>query len=93
MGTNSFKVGGPATLRILAFPREPNGRTASTLESSVPIGPFGRQLTRLSYRVPEGAARGGWGLQLFIWDPNTFVPGDPTTYLVQENFEDVFRVR
>ncbi len=83
----------PATLRILAFPRDPNGRTRGTLESSVPIGPFGRQLTALSFRVPEDAAPGEWGLQLFIWDPNIFMPVSSATYLVQETFEGVFSVR
>ena len=83
----------PATLRILAFPRDPNGRTRGTLESSVLIGPLGGQITALSYRVPGDAAPGELGLQLFIWDPNTIVPGNPSTYLVQEAFEGVFRVR
>ena len=83
----------PATLRILAFPIDLNGRTRGTLESSVPIGPLRGQITALSYRVPGDATPGEWCLQLFIWDPNTIVPGNPSTYLVQETFEGVFRVR
>ena len=57
------------------------------------LGPFGGQLTALSYRVLEDAATGEWGLQPFICDPDTFVPGDPSSYLVQETFEGVSSVR
>ena len=51
----------PAILRISAIPRDANGRTRGTLESSVPIGPFRGQLIALIYRVPEDAAPGEWG--------------------------------
>ena len=89
----SNQSGVSATLNVLAFPKDPNGRTRATLRASVPVRASGSIPFQLSYLVPQDAAPGPWGVQVFIWDSRTFVPGNSTTYLIQQTFPGVFRVR
>ena len=92
-----FSVGNQSgvsgTLNVLAFPKDPNGRTRATLRASVPVRASGSTPFELSYLVPQDAAPGPWGVEVFIWDSRTFVPGDSTSYLIQQTFPGVFRVR
>lgn len=50
-------------------------------------------LPTVRWAVPQNAAQGSYGLQVFVWDDKTFVPGDPSTYLVREQVNDLFRVQ
>ena len=49
-------------------------------------------LRTVRWTVPQAAAPGSYGVQVFAWDPNTFVAGDPSTYLIREQVLDVFTV-
>jgi hypothetical protein len=38
------------------------------------------------------AIPGPYALQVFVWDPVSFVPGDNSTYLARQVYPAVFRV-
>ena len=52
----------------------------------------------LRWTVPQrdGAGRpiaaGSYGLRVFVRDPRTFVAGDPSTFLIRDDINDVFQV-
>ncbi|MFC1935983.1 hypothetical protein ACFLX9_04460, partial [Chloroflexota bacterium] len=47
---------------------------------------------QVQWAVPETATLQSYGVQVNLWDPNTFVPGDPGTFVVREQVFEVFTV-
>jgi len=82
-----------ANLQVLAFPRDRKGRTRGTLRATVSVRPLGPTPARLSFLVPQDAVSGDFGLQLSVWHQRNFVPGNSSTYLINEVYPRVFRVR
>ncbi|MFC1935554.1 hypothetical protein ACFLX9_02155, partial [Chloroflexota bacterium] len=72
---------GPAGNVVASFPTQTFRPTAGlTTVRQVP------------WAVPETATPQSYGVQVNLWDPNTFVPGDPSTFVVREQVFDVFTV-
>jgi hypothetical protein len=86
---------GPVAPLVMAevFVVGPQGSAVATLPNLTFSPAVGVETARtVQWRVPQTAAPGSYGIQVFAWDPNTFVPGDPATYLVREEVLDVFTV-
>jgi hypothetical protein len=81
-----------AQLELLAFPRDGNDRTRGTLRTTVPIAARGVATPTLTWTVPMDAIPGPYSLQVFVWDPVSFVAGDQSTYLVRQVYSAMFRV-
>lgn len=81
-----------ANLTVLGFMLDSNGAGQGTLRSTVSVTPRGDTRTALSFRVPTTSAAGPMRMQLFIWDPRTFVSGQPSTFLINETFSRVINV-
>lgn len=79
-------------LNLQAFLTGPDGKKVD-----LPRQTFTPTLTApatptLRWRVPDGAAPGPYALQVFAWDDKTFVPGDPSTYLIREQLNDILTI-
>lgn len=81
-----------ANLSVLGFMLDSNGAGQGTLRSVVSVGPRQDVQTALTFRVPTTSAAGPMRMQLFIWDPRTFVSGQPSTFLINETFSRVINV-
>jgi hypothetical protein len=71
----------------------PQGTAVATLPRLAFAPDIGVATVRtVRWTVPQAAAPGSYGVQVYAWDPNTFVAGYPSTYLVREQVLDVFTV-
>jgi hypothetical protein len=89
--TNLSGLGAP--VEITAFPRDQSGRTRGTLRTTRTLNATGNTSVSLRWNVPDDALSGPYSVQLFVWDPRTFVAGQPDTYLWRQTYQSVFRVR
>ena len=92
--TIPFMNTGPIGPTILAdsFVIGPSGAVYQLPRMSFAPQPNVPASRQLQWTVPATAAPGAYGLQVFAWDPNTFVAGDPSTYLVREDVPNLFTV-
>jgi hypothetical protein len=81
------------TVEIQVFGRDPGGNTRGSGRGTATLEPMSTANPRVSLAVPASAPPGVYGVRVFIWDPRTFVAGDPSTYLVQRTDVPLFTVR
>ncbi len=80
------------TLNMLVFGRDPAGQTRGTGRTSVSIPRTGSARATVPLTLPSTAPPGNYRIQVFVWDDRTFVAGDPSTFVFQGFFNDVFAV-
>jgi hypothetical protein len=81
------------TVELQIFGRDPGGNTRGTGRGTATLEPMSTANPRVSLAVPASAPPEVYGVRVFIWDPRTFVAGDPSTFLVQRTDAPVFTVR
>jgi hypothetical protein len=79
-------------LNLLVFLSGPDGKTIELPRQTFTPTLNAPATPTLRWRAPEGAAPGPYDLQVFAWDDRTFIPGDPSTYLIREGVNDLFTV-
>ncbi|MDP2945835.1 MAG: hypothetical protein Q8N61_00040 [bacterium] len=90
--TNTGPISPPIQADVYVVDSAGNGVASLPRQSFSPA--IGLQTVRqLQWTVPPTAAPGSYGLQVFAWDPNTFVAGDSSTYLVRESAPNLFTVQ